>query len=82
MNSFSKFKGCNRVFCFKSWRWFEAGRTYNCKVSRGINGIPHLSIEVGTGYVGFYEGDKYSNSILETFRPIAEHRKRIIEDLL
>lgn len=83
MNNFSKFKGCNRLFCIKPWgSSFKEGVVYNCEVIDGSFGIPQLRIQIDVGYVVFYENVEHHNIILKSFHTISEHRKFLIEELL
>lgn len=73
MRKIDKFAGCDRILCVKSWDGYEVGRVYNCKLDNEF-------LTIGAKeYLLFIER---SNSILESFITLPEHRRTIIESFL
>lgn len=90
MNSFSKFEGCDRILCIKTWNMFDAGKMYKCKVISSddtirINIETNNSLLTGLPSIMSCENtsdEKIVNKIISNFYTIAEHRRLIIEDFL
>lgn len=75
IDELSKFEGCDKVLCIKSFSKFERGKIYSCYI---INIENYLFLHIKRdGIFHCYD----SLRTIESFCTLSEHRKKVIEDI-
>lgn len=85
MNEFSKFIGCTKIVCIKSWYRFDAGKIYNCTFENSyfeLEIAKNRNISYRDGVSNIVLDKDIKDFILNSFITLSEHRKLIINDLI